>query len=339
MATAFVILSGKKPWFMASDGGGLAADPSPVGKGKGEKKAPSKTRASARGVPIVQYAIFEKASHLTDDPFWTQILKEMAYGKFPRGFRYINNVLTYKIRSKTLECIISQSNAQEALVSVITFMQQNAHILSIRDNEMRKREMKENNVEMEGLDIDSWSQIRTAPHRSILIGQYVRQLSRIMSLTSKDSKRLECTIRLGICGGHFNSKTIHVEHGRIKMIDGLVRTNDNHFDIDPAYRVKHKKSAKTRKTASNTESVSGATNTGVGSRLADMTGHSCSDDNTLETTYNETTGIRCTNISFYKSWVKFLNLLHKRMSKHPHIVIQPESPAIAPPPLPPPIPM
>lgn len=300
MSKGFVILSGGSPWFQSGNVQDLSLDPAPVGKGKSEKKAPIRNRASAKGTAVVVYPIFEKAAALNSDPFWTAILKDMALDKFPRGFRYVNETLTYKVRTKTYKRSINESDPHQAMIDVIEFMQGQAGILSEADTELKEQALKERLAQMSETEINSWTQIRSRPQQSTLIRRYVQQLGQVMKLTSVQIAKLERVIRLGILIGYFNASTIHVEKGFIHSIDGLVQSPTGDFMIDPNFTFKIKKPTRAKTKA----------------REDDLT----TDPTTMGTSDMEVTiDPKTSNTSFMKKWVKFLNSMEKRSAKRASI--------------------
>lgn len=319
MLKGFCIIQGGTPWYQSGDMSDLPINPAPVGKGKSEKKAPTKNRASAKGPTEVLYPIFNSAAELTVDSFWKAILQEMAVGKMPRGFRYVNGVLTYKLRTKTTEKAIDQVSPQQAMTDAITFIQNQAGILSQADKEMKELAMKEQLAAMAEIEINSWSQIRSAPQRNMLIRQYVRQVSRIMQLGPGPSGKLEGLIRLGILVGYFNSSTIHVHKGFIQSVDGLAQKPDGTFVIDPNFTFKLKKPTKTKR--SQREQSDDLTSTADTSSSANVEGELELDSAT-------------SNVSFLKQWMKFLNSLQKRSARHASLPIPIPTSGAPPTPLP-----
>jgi hypothetical protein len=222
---SMVIFSGRNLWFSEGD---IKTGLNPIGKAKGLKKAPAKTRASAKAGPEIINPLFEQMSGITDDPFWKTTLQEAAIGKFPRGFVFSNDTLHYKTR----HCTLSGPSIQHNLGLVVNFMQSTAAIMSNRDLEVRNQEL----IYMMSQNVcdsyESWGKIKSIQDQALLVAKFVTILSESHHLNDSEEKQLEETIRLGIFIKCFNSNTIKVSNSQIVHIDGLLRRTDGKFDLD-----------------------------------------------------------------------------------------------------------
>lgn len=295
MSQGFVILtSTSKPWYQSGNISQFALEAAPVGKGGNEKKTPAKNRASARGAPTIEYPIFKQAAELTADPFWQSVFNNMALGTFPRSSKYVNNMLTYKIKSKTYNVTVDQENPASALEDVSFFLRTKAKMLSPTDKLILSSQAKEQLARATEIEIDSWAKIRTVEHRKQLISRYVRDVAADLRLNEADIKRLEAYIVMGCTAGHFGPHNITVEGGVISNIKGYKWTECGPKP-ETGYAFKMKKPAKSRRTTKVKEEVTD-TSTSQG------------DDE------QEQCGVK-NKTSLYKSWLKLLTKLDKSSSK------------------------
>lgn len=279
----FVILSGAKPWFQCGDVANLAPAASKV-----VKKAPAKSRAAAKGLPETLYPVLLQVVDIVDDPFWKSIFRDAAIGKFSRGFQFKNGILSYKIQNKLSSCVVDMTTPQTAMSTVRSFMSTSATVLSVLDVENRRLERQAKMIKITEVEINSWSQVKTAPHRSVLITRFLCKVTDSLSLTALQAESLERIIRLGMVVGYFGVNTIHVSKGFITHIDGLGRAADLSFTVDTeALRVKVKKVSKSKRPP-----------------VEDV------DDDDADV------GPQRANVSFIKQWIKFLTSLEKRSTKN-----------------------
>lgn len=219
-----VIMAGERVWY----GKGKPPVSAPVGKGRGLRKTTGRSRASSRVESGTKHPIFAAAMALTDDPYWKSVLLDMSQDRFLRGFRYVNGLLTYKNRNKTLDCPIDQTDPRVALSQVLTFLHEQGYY-SARDNEHKDLEFRRS-AGVQAPQIDSWSQVKTPAHRTLLINNFIEE---IMKLDPQiNAKDLHGRIRLGIAQGYFNASTILVSNNRIVNIDGLIRDDKGRFHVD-----------------------------------------------------------------------------------------------------------
>ena len=228
----FVIFSGRQTWYSSS------TDNLPQSKTKTKApRAGNKNRASAKTVPPAIYPIFESCAALTTDPYWKCMMQEAAIGTFPRSFRYQNGSLTYRMKSKTRECPIPTDDPEQALATVRQFMMTVAGISSPTDIEIHKIEIDKRLTDYMAQEYNSWSEIQTTQHRTILIGLFVERIGNEFNLDLHQREALDNSIKLGILAGHLNSDNIHVRGNSIASIDGLIRDSETgQFRIEPPTR-------------------------------------------------------------------------------------------------------
>jgi hypothetical protein len=210
----FVIFSGTKLWYSSKEAPIKAQKNTSVGK----------VRASAKTKRIVEFPIFDKINEMETDPYWKSLFDEAATGKFPRNFKFQNNTMNYKIRSKNTELKILDSTTEDLEDSVVLlkkFFLDTAGIVSPEDLRRRKKEEEKRISEMIQNEVVSWNQIRSEKQRMIMISLYVENLGKEYKLTIEERKGLVQNIRIGILGGYFNSDNIHVVGNQIETIVGL----------------------------------------------------------------------------------------------------------------------
>lgn len=294
MSTGFVILSAGQPWFQS---GNVKSLGTPVPK---ERKSVAKNRATAKGKAVPIYPVFIESSKLITDKFWVTIFENLAMGKLPRGFRFLNGILSFKVRSKTTEKLINLSNPVQAKDEVLDFMR-SMGMLSKLDNEEKKKVLDEDIARMAEVKISSWSHVRTKYQRNALIDQYCRRVIHELKLEDSKIRELESIIRIGILAGIFNSRTIHVDDNQITSIDFIVRDDKGKFYID-------------------TNSVA-PTRSKTKRRLEEPTSERFCDD------YD---AAHVTNASFGKQWTKFLGVFEKntfrRTTPNPYYSSVPSTP-------------
>lgn len=205
----FVIFSGTKLWYSSKE--------APV---KSQKNGLGKVRASAKAKRIVEFEEFDKLMSIETDPYWKSLFDEAAVGKFPRNFKFQNNVLNYKIRSKTFEQNIPK-DPEEALLVVKKFFLETAGILSPDDLKRKKLEEEKRISEMIMNEVISWNQIRSDKQRMIMISLYVENLGKQYGLTVEERKGLVQNIRIGVLAGYLNSENIEIVGNCIENIYGL----------------------------------------------------------------------------------------------------------------------
>lgn len=309
-STLVIFCSGNgTPWYQSSSAKSGDLTINPVGKGKGTKPKPTKTRASAKSGPEVLYPIFSEMAVLTSDPFWRTSFEEMAVGKCHRGFRFENETLVYKVRNRVQTCSLVGVSPYQAVEIIQTFMRTTAGIMSTNDIETRNRQLKQIMAMSSETTIESWGKIRSSQHRTILIANYVASVGEHFGLTEEEEERLDGVIRLGIILKHFDSSTIHVANSSIVQIDGLYRKPDGSFAIETS--IAPEKIRPVRKSHSEDSPPTGESPSGE---------HDDGEDETIDPQIG---------INIRKRWAKFLDSLTKKCSFETqviHVVAPPMAP-------------
>lgn len=224
----FVILSGATPWSVT-----------PQVKIK-PQVTKVKTRKSAKDDVMIVNPIFLTFSKLTDDPYWQEIFVQASKGHLPTGFRYNDNVLTHRIRTRLSEIFLDIEHPETSFVTTKKFlMEKGLSLCSERDI----LEQKVYNYTPPPV-IDSWTKFRGTKSKQIAISYYIESLVTLMKLNDVRKYNLHNVIWIGILANYFNTATIKVEDGKIVNIEGLKVDEDGSFCIDPDVVIKPGKKPK-----------------------------------------------------------------------------------------------
>jgi hypothetical protein len=216
------------------------------------------------------------------DLYWKSLFEDAATGKFPRNFKFNDNILSYRNKNKTIELKIP-SDLEEADVLVKNFIYDNASIISPEDLKKRRAEEEEKMALLSTSEITSWSQIRSDKQQYLLISIFVENIGKVYNLSMDEKLGLIQKIKIGILAGYFNSSNIIISENQIMQIEGLeYNTDDKDFHI-------------------NTSNCKPTANKKL----------------TTETTFETPTdGDETENLNgkknFYKKWQKYLNEMYRK---------------------------
>lgn len=185
--------------------------------------------------PIL-HPIFEKCADLTDDKFWQTIFMDCARGKFPRGFSYKNNLITYRKANKMSRLDISNSPS-EVFIATIDFFNKSTGMMSVQDRKKMKKLEEEKLLEKMSKTTDiTWKDVKTEKMKDILIAEFIEFLTEKLELAEEEKKELITTINKGFMLKYFTASNIYMENGRIYEIDGLIcDEKTREISIDPVY--------------------------------------------------------------------------------------------------------
>lgn len=183
--------------------------------------------------PIIN-PIFEKCASLTEDKFWQNIFMDCSRGKFPRGFTFKNNLITYKKGSKNFKVEISNSSV-EAYTVTIKFFQDIAGIMSKADREKLEKAEEEKYLSVVNNDL-TWKEVKTEKLKDILINEFIADVSAKMQFNEEESKEFTTTVKKGFILKCFGANNVKMENGKIVEISGLIfDENSKQYVIDEDY--------------------------------------------------------------------------------------------------------
>ncbi len=210
----FVIFSGNKLWYSSKK-----SNESQPAKQKAVRGI-NKTRNAAKNKRVIEYPIFDEIMKLQNDPYWISFFDECAIGKLPRGFKYTNNILYYRIKSKNIEVLVPDE-PEEAEIVIKKFIYENSGIISPIDLN-QKREAEEKRIaNLTVNDNLQWNNIRNEREQSIILSSFIDKISDSMNLSTEEGKNLYQIIKLGIYSGFLTNDNIIMNFGQIVEIIGL----------------------------------------------------------------------------------------------------------------------
>lgn len=176
--------------------------------------------------------IFEDCVPRTTDTFWRDMLIQASRGKFPKGFTYKDNVLSYKKKNKPkpITKIISH-DPEEAYRDFMAFMKSTGKY-SDTDMVHMDREAQISQMQASQAEIRSWSAV-PEKSRKDYVERFILFVTTTYNLNASQVKSLKQCIQMGIILGAFNKDNITVVGNRIDSINGVVMdTTTGLFKID-----------------------------------------------------------------------------------------------------------
>lgn len=176
---------------------------------------------------------FESFAALTEDKFWVGILNDCAKGRFPKGFTFKNDLLSYRKGNK-MQRLEIPSSLIEGFNSVVNFFKTVGGMMSAEDRRQLQKLEEERILEkMNDLSDASWKDIKTEKIKEILINEFICDLSTVANFNEEEKKELTTTVKKGFMLKYFNSNNIIMEEGRITQIDGLIYNDEERtYEID-----------------------------------------------------------------------------------------------------------
>jgi len=210
----FVIFSGNKLWYSSKDGIENNMTKPKVSRGI------NKVRNSAKTKRVIEFQLFEDIKDIEKDQFWITFFEDAAIGRFPRNFKYANNVLNYRNKNKSAEIMLPETPL-EAGAFVKAFIYEQAGIISPLDMKEKKAIDEKCLQDAANIEVSNWKQIKNEKQQSILISLFVQLVAEKYDLNFEERAKLSQQIKIGLLSGYLNNTNIIMENGNIVDIEGL----------------------------------------------------------------------------------------------------------------------
>lgn len=222
----FVIFSGNKLWYSSKDGMENNIAKPRVTRGI------NKVRNSAKSKRVIEFQLFEDIKDIENDQFWISFFEDAAIGRFPRNFKYVNNVLNYRNKNKSAEIMLPETPL-EAGAFVKAFVYEQAGIISPIDMKKKKDIDEKCLQDASNIEVSCWKQIKNEKQQSILVSLFVQLSAEKYDLNFEERSKLTQQIKLGLLSGYLNNTNIIMDNGNIADIEGLEFDEDKReFNIN-----------------------------------------------------------------------------------------------------------
>jgi len=176
------------------------------------------------------HEVFDNMIKYTDNEYWETFLSKCSRNIFPdKNFKFVNNILYYKIRTKKNrdEIYIDSEKLEESFIKLKLFLTDKG-IRSIEDIEDTEDVFFEQDV----VEINQWKDIQKERKYEKLI-EYINRLKKEYNLDFKEVKQTESLIKVAVSGNILNNNNIIVEDNNIKEINNLIwLEEERRFKID-----------------------------------------------------------------------------------------------------------
>lgn len=165
------------------------------------------------------------------DDFWDSMLSKFSKNIFPKNFKYLNNILYFKISAKKHRCdlYIDKEEIETSFKNLKDFLKTKGFLSPLEKEENNKllEAMAEDEEEK---DLNNWKNIN---NKEYYLTEFMIELKDKYNLNKKEYGNLESTVKIGICSDFFNSDNIILENSKIIDIEILIWDKEERkFSID-----------------------------------------------------------------------------------------------------------
>lgn len=175
------------------------------------------------------HEVFDNMIKYTDNEYWETFLSKCSRNIFPdKNFKFVNNILYYKIKSKKHrdEIYIDSEKLEESFIKLKLFLRTKG-IISKADIDIENVFFEQDVVE-----INQWKDIQKERKYEKLI-EHINKLKEEYNLDFKEVKQTESLIKVAVSGNILNNNNIIVEDNNIKEIKNLIWLDEERrFKID-----------------------------------------------------------------------------------------------------------
>lgn len=163
------------------------------------------------------HKIFYVCSAYTPDADWSEFLKECSFGKFPRGVRFENGAIKCTRKKQTFTEFLPKDTEKALQVMLEVFRDR----LKIKTSKDQKSEAVSFERKKEECRIQTWKEATTIAAKTTLIRSFANRFVLQYFLSEKEHTELLLLLNLAITTKTLDGTRIHMQDGRINMIDGL----------------------------------------------------------------------------------------------------------------------
>src|SRR3990167_4344090 len=155
----------------------------------------------------IMYPYFLECCEHTDEPFWEDIFRNLAYGIVPTG-TYINKgFLCCNYKNREFSYKIERKNAKTLYNDLYDLFTEKLCILSKKQNQQKKYEFLEVEESIKN-SIQSWSGIRKKAIKDSLFKRFVLEKKEQYNFSFEDARKLLSFITLALLFKTITSKDI-----------------------------------------------------------------------------------------------------------------------------------
>lgn len=163
--------------------------------------------------------MFKHASLQTSDPFWQQVLSDMALNKFPKGMYVHDDHVYCKIKNREFMYKYKDKTADEIALQLCDLVRQNLYMVSIQDH---SNNMTMNQGKLTHDDSpNSWTAIKKKSMRETIILKFVLSKCNEHDFSRETKSSLFNSILLHILFKDISHNDILYNDNQIHSINGL----------------------------------------------------------------------------------------------------------------------
>jgi hypothetical protein len=192
--------------------------------------------------------VFSKFATMTSDPFWKDVFKDAAKGKFKKGFSFKNDVLNFKKVNKVFTVLVDEATP-EKMEEIMKFMQNyNKNMISNEDIKKIQDKIQEKPLTTKPL---TWKTVKDKPTGEILMYDYLKEVSKQNGLNTEEFNNLQTIVGLALILKNIDDDEVVMENDKITDIKCLCKDNGL-FKIDDKNSVLKNRSMSKKSTGRKT---------------------------------------------------------------------------------------
>lgn len=160
-----------------------------------------------------------------DDQYWRDILEQIAYHKYPKGFIIRNYVLSFKKNMNSIHSVnLEDLSPEEVCDKIIEFLQEHGNMKSCIDRENDRIISEE--IRNKNNSVTEWKDLRSVRKQNIFLTNYAIELAEGKDISHHD---IFCLLSAGVMLKNILPSDIVITDNRITSIKGLKYRNGKYI--------------------------------------------------------------------------------------------------------------
>lgn len=174
------------------------------------KKVKNKSRTN-----VINNPIFIDSQKFLNDDYWINFFNDLAYNRFPKGFKYSEGCLCFRKPGKIYKIKVEQ-DPDAVAKQVIDFFHQYGDIYSPQEKV---------SVESEERSDVTWKSLKNIEKKAYL-NRYINKMIKKWNLKNEEAQQFSNTINNGVSDGSIKSKRIILQNKEIGSIEDIEYKNN-----------------------------------------------------------------------------------------------------------------
>ena len=181
----------------------------------------------------IKHELFIECAKVEKSPYWKTIFTGCAYGDFPQGMTFKDNILYHrKARRKKPVTYSISTDPEKAAEELKAALKKEKNLIPIDELTQKRIRSKKKLKEITLPEDSHWGLVsKSTLTVNMIIATYIRETRKKLGLSLDEASQLKQCINRGLASGVISNDDIKMHRGEIVEIKGIKRLANGFFLI------------------------------------------------------------------------------------------------------------